>query len=253
MDARRAARRTLALDRAAVEAIEALHAGDVPAVLLRGRSYATWLYHPSEVRYATDVDLLVPPDRFDVARTVLEELGYEPVFAPGDDLAHAVMHGRDDGAHVDLHRSLYGLGAPPARVWDALSRHTAPLRLLGEDVTRLDEVGRCLAIAVHAGSDESPGPQARQDLQRALRSADESVWREATQLATDLGGTDAFTEGLGTEPAGAELASRLELEALAPSIDLPRGLDTLVRLTSADGLRATLRSLVGALARRGRR
>lgn len=253
MDARRAARWTLSLDRAAVEAIEALHDADVPTVLLRGRSYATWLYHPAEVRYATDVDLLVSPDRFDDARAVLEELGYEPVFAAGDDMAHAVMHGRDDGMHVDLHRSLYGLDASPRDVWDALAPHTTSFRVLGEEVGRLDEVGRCLTVAVHAGADGMPGPQGRQDLRRALRRADEAVWREAARLAADLGGAPAFVTGLGTEPAGAQLATELQLEALAPSIDMPRGLDVLVRLTSAGGLGAALRSVGDAIRRRLRR
>ena len=225
----------MALDRAAVEAIGALRRRELPSVLLKGRSFADWLYHPSEIRYATDADLLVPADRFDEARTVLEDLGYAPVFAPDDEPSHAVMHGRDDGMHVDLHRSLHGLDAPPARVWAALSGHVVPLELGGRQVTALDEVGRCLTVAVHAGAADVLDTQGRRDLQRALRTANEDRWRQAAELAADLDGLTTFLDGLGRELAGAELAADLQLEALAPTIGTGKALAVLERLLAAVG------------------
>lgn len=244
MDPRRAAIATLALDRATVEAVRALQAADVPSILLKGRSFATWLYGPDEVRPYTDVDLLVPVARWDDARRVLDGLGYAPSFAPRHDPPHASSHGRDDGMHIDLHRTLQGLSAPPADVWDALSGHTATSRLGDVDVTVLDEVGRCLAVAVHAGRTDATGVRARDDLRRAVAVADAATWARARELAADVGGTTAFATGLASEPSAAGLATSIGVAPVAPATPRTRGANTLDRAVAADTLAGTLRALL---------
>jgi hypothetical protein len=41
-----AAARVLAIDARAVEAVTAMRAADIPSILLKGRSFAHWLYEP---------------------------------------------------------------------------------------------------------------------------------------------------------------------------------------------------------------
>jgi hypothetical protein len=51
-------------DLVTAEVVTALGAASVPAILLKGPTFARWLYAPGETRGYADSDLLVPRDRF---------------------------------------------------------------------------------------------------------------------------------------------------------------------------------------------
>ena len=95
------------------------------SVLLKGPSFASWLYEGGPARLYTDVDFLVSPDDWAPARALMIELGYETEFThfehPREGSVTSEGWMRDDD-HVDLHCTLWGLDADPAVVWDTLLR-----------------------------------------------------------------------------------------------------------------------------------
>ena len=83
--------------------LDALDVAGVPSLLLKGPALARLLYTAEEHRGYSDIDLLVPPDRLDHARTVFEGLGYT---RPGEEF------GIDDVAGIQ-HAELWArLGVP---------------------------------------------------------------------------------------------------------------------------------------------
>lgn len=52
---------TLAIDSLTVQVVTALRAGGLEPILLKGRSFATWLYAEGEHRFYGDCDVLVAP------------------------------------------------------------------------------------------------------------------------------------------------------------------------------------------------
>lgn len=105
----------------AEEAVLALSRAGVPAALLKGISYAGWLYPDPGQRPMTDVDVLVPADAFEVAHAALRRLGYWHV-GPGAQRSprhHALTLKRRHAA-IDLHRSPTQRGRvaiPMSEVW----------------------------------------------------------------------------------------------------------------------------------------
>ncbi len=91
---------------------------DPRPILLKGPALAAWLYEDAFRRYG-DVDLLVEEGRMGDAESVLSELGFGYGQPGWRELAHSWK--RPDGKTVDLHRSLVGVAAPPARLWQELS------------------------------------------------------------------------------------------------------------------------------------
>jgi len=96
----------------AIEAAEVLAAHGVPVALMKGISYAGWLYADPGERPMTDVDLLVPRADHPQAARLLVERGYAHA-GPGVQRSprhHAVTLKRVAGGAIDLHRSPTQLG-----------------------------------------------------------------------------------------------------------------------------------------------
>ncbi len=72
----------LALDAATADAVQALRAQSIRAILMKGPAISRWLYAPPSDRRYRDIDLLVWPGQFDAAAEVLGGLGYHAVL-PG--------------------------------------------------------------------------------------------------------------------------------------------------------------------------
>src|SRR5207249_932792 len=107
--------RTLAMDGVAVEVVTAFNEAGVRPILLKGPALARLLY-PRELRSYVDVDLLVSGADVATAEAVLERLGFARgsiAIEPDLGLPHACPWGRADGANVDLHRTLAGVGVAP--------------------------------------------------------------------------------------------------------------------------------------------
>lgn len=206
--------RTLAADSAAAEVSAVLAARGVPSILLKGPVLDEWLYERG-VRDYVDADLLVPPDRHDLAEAILEDLDYvrlpEVVRLPRRGILHSRPWGRKDGAQVDLHRTLFGMGVGPETVWDAVSRDTTDIELVGTPIAVLDVPARALLVANHAAQHEGQTTKALEDLRRAIDRVSLDDWQEAARLAERLGATPTMSLGLSLVPGGPALAQRLGL------------------------------------------
>ena len=103
---------------------------------------------------------MVAPSDWEKAEAVLGELGFEKELGPLDHpgmatfASEAWMRG---GENVDLHCTLWGMGAAPEQVWGQLSQMTEPMTLEGQ--TLRDP---------HAAGPDAPGGDARGKAWRRL-------------------------------------------------------------------------------------
>jgi hypothetical protein len=232
------------------EVVAELGLAGIRPILLKGPALATWLYGRAPRNYA-DADLLIAPDEQAEAMRILERLGFERVaeekVAPQEGPPHAWPWARArDGAEVDLHHTLFGVGVGPEVVWDELAGKTEPLTVAGAEVEAPTAPVRALVVALHAAQHGPGGDKHIEDLARALDRADWETWAEAAALAARLDASHTFATGLRLVRPGERLADRLglvdaslvESSARAP---LVIGLD---RLAHTRGIAAKLR-LVG--------
>jgi hypothetical protein len=208
-----------AVDRVTAEVTGALGAAGVPSILLKGPALATWLYAGDEARLYGDTDLLLRAADWGRAQELLAGLGFEDDLGP---LAHPRMESGEgypwwrprDEASVDLHLTLFGVGAGFDAIWEAFSRGAVRGRVGGAGVPMPSFEARLLHVALHAvqhGGDASP--KAMTDLERALEMAPVETWEGAHQMALELDAAATFAAGLRLTAAGRELAAALGAEA----------------------------------------
>jgi hypothetical protein len=239
---------SFAVDRTTAEVIGALDDAGIRSVLLKGPAIAEWLYRGRAVRAYADTDLLLSPGEWQRAGELLLGLGFK-------DGLEALGHPRMESftsypfkralEDVDLHTTLWGIDAPPERVWEVLTRDTARMRIGGREVEVLGEPERAMHIALHVAQH---GPAPRKpvtDLKLALEQVPFEVWQKAAAVAQELQATDAFATALTYTPEGVALAQRL-------GVDERRSVDALLRqsqvplaegfqeLSTTPGLRAKL-------------
>ena len=214
-----AAARTLAVDQVTAEVVTALRASGVEPLLLKGPSFAAWLYPAQTLRSYVDSDLLVAPDDQAQAAIVLQSLGFS------DPMARALIHERDDHsrtfhrppasargvAEVDLHFTLAGCRAAPERVWSALKRDTEQVDVAGTTVDVPLAAGRAMHVALHAAQDGRVTDKPLDDLERAIAVCDLDTWRAAAVLAVELEALAAFAAGLERSAAGRALLAELAI------------------------------------------
>lgn len=215
MDAAEVAQQ-MRLDLAAFHASQTLTAKGIEHVLLKGPTTAKWLYDPPR-RY-NDVDLLVAGSR---RRAAVRALAAAGVARPlggrlGDEGAHGQVLISSAGFEIDLHVALPELlpGHHADEVFrDALAR-AVPWELPGIGaVPALDEVGRCVVVALHAvGTDR---PQAHEDLRRAREQLAPEIWAEAANLASRWGVREIFVAALDPQQAAVIGSSRVTQEGSA--------------------------------------
>jgi Uncharacterised nucleotidyltransferase len=241
----------LHVDRVTAEVITAMREAGIRALLLKGPSIAAWLYGDGAARRYADSDLMVAPGSYRRAGQLLRELGFHSVGYSWHRDSQTWLR-RSDSSNVDLHRSLIGAFAPPDTVWHELAARTGTLRVGGIDVEVLDLPERAVHVALHAAQ-HGDNVGTLEDLARALRVADEGVWREASDRARRIDALPAFAAGLRLDPEGVRLAERLRLPAERPtSVALRADSDITVALgveslASERSLRARARLLLRAL------
>lgn len=239
---------TLALDAATGEVIRAFDRVRVKGVLLKGPVTASWLYGPAAARTYGDIDILVPQSGLALARRALAELGFVEATAgmspseEGGDY-HEVWSRPARMALLELHWSIYGASAEPAAVWEVFSRGTLPMRVGGAPVATPGIAERLLLVASHAAKHGRAQQQTLEDLERALRLADEASWRRAHALAKEIRAVPALTAGLLLVPAGEGMAARLGLDPRELGLEdkvraasPPLGAASLARLLETPGI-----------------
>jgi Uncharacterised nucleotidyltransferase len=207
----------LKIDGLAAEVAEALEAEGVPCILLKGRVLADWLYDADEVRAYGDADLMVAPSNWTRAQAILQSMGFVGEL---DHLGHPRMESytsypfvRGDD-HVDLHCTLWGVGAPFQRVWDELSATTELKQVGGRTLATLGPAARAMHVALHAVQHGVLDTKMTADLERAVDRLPLSLWEQAAALALRLDAAAAFATGLRMVPAGRPLSSRLGLDGV---------------------------------------
>jgi hypothetical protein len=204
----------LALDRMACEVIDALEARGVESILMKGATFASWLYRDGTLRGYGDADLLVAPQNWSRSQDVLLELGFKDAL---ETLRHPRMASwasypwARGGETLDLHSTFFGIGAEPAVVWEVLGGHSEWQRVAGRDVRVLDATARAMQVALHAGQHGPTAVKALEDLERAIEMLSDPEWAEVAALAERLDATGAFAAGLRLVPSGVALADRLGL------------------------------------------
>ena len=207
----------LKIDGLAAEISEALEAEGVRCILLKGRVLADWLYDADEVRTYGDADLMVAPSNWARAQAILRSMGFEGEL---DHLGHPRMESftsypfvRGDD-HVDLHCTLWGVGAPPERAWKELWATTEPKHVGGRTLPVLGPSARAMHVALHAVQHGVLDTKMTEDLERAVDRLPLALWEEAAVLALRLDAAAAFATGLRMVPAGRTLSSRLGLDGV---------------------------------------
>lgn len=205
--------RTIALEVVAAEVAGALAGAGIPSILLKGTSTARLLY-PGEFRPQADADLLVPPDHWAGASSVLEGLGFVPPPDVGP-VAHAATFLRTDGAAIDLHRRLWHV-AGGTLCWQVLSNHTVREVVWGHPVDMLTTPARVVVVALHAAQHGSEVARPQEDLRRAVETVPLADWQAARDIAEALGALGPMA--IATRLIGATaLAELLELPTNVPA------------------------------------
>jgi hypothetical protein len=203
-------------DVVAAEVAEALRTAGIASILLRGPSIARHVYAAGESRSYADVDLLVAPAVMDQAERVLADHGFEhiPVLGqrPDDRPAWSRTWQRaNDGADVDLHTTIVGVGVLPHDVWAILRENVEPVEVARARLDGLNAEATLVVVALHAAHHGTEVRQPLEDLARAIERFPITTWRAAAALAERVAAMPAFAAGLRLLPAGAALAERLAL------------------------------------------
>lgn len=228
-----AAMRRMVVDAATAEVVGALRERAVRPILIKGATIARWLYPPGSRRTYIDVDLLIRPADFDRAAEVLAALGYrqllpEPAIGTpaADHPSWYAVHFTRAGARqadVDLHQTVFWATVDHDSVWELMSRGTEAITIGGIEVEAPGYAARALLLPLHAAQHGQVEGTPIDDLKLAVASLDDSLWREAAELAARIGASEPFAVGLRMVAGGATLAGRLAL---------PRNASTRVRLVS---------------------
>lgn len=205
---------SLAIDLMTVDVVRALAGAGIPAILLKGPAILDQLYDPGEHRPYVDCDLLIPASAEPAVADVLRRLGFAPAAGfgvpdPGVANEHE-WHRRGD--HVDLHGSLFGIGASAESVWPTLAAEAPWMRVAGYPVRVLGPGALALLLALHAAADGPLGEKPLEDLRRGLTRLGDTAWREAAGLAQALDALPAFGAGLGLLPEGAGRLAHLGVD-----------------------------------------
>jgi hypothetical protein len=211
----RAAARTLGVDAAAAEAVQALHRAGCASIVLKGPTFRRELHAPDSHRPYVDVDLLVSPRDVDAAGAALAGIGFTLVLDHRNHATivepHAQEWHRPPADKVDLHWRVPGVGTSASDAWAVLEARTVPFPIGNQTARGLHRVGIALLVALHAAHHGPTLGKALDDLARAVDQFDVDEWRDAALLAQQLEATEAFAAGLRLSAAGAALARDLRL------------------------------------------
>ena len=184
----------LAQDAATAEAVSALEAQGIRAILLKGAAIAARLYdNPAERSYG-DGDLLVDPARYADAVDVMARLGYADPLATWSGLSRptpAPGIGVIDDRPPPPAALLAGFAADRGR---ALGVGTRLMTVGGREVEVLGDPALALVVAAHFVQHGTAASRWK-TCERALARFDRDVWRRAAR-APGLAMDEVFAAGL---------------------------------------------------------
>jgi hypothetical protein len=201
------------VDRLTADVVGLFAEAGIRCMLIKGPVIGEALYRDT-VRPYGDSDLLVQRADWERAVAVLVEQGFADYLGP---MAHPRMESLAGTAflrgidNVDLHSTLEGLEASAEQVWESFSASAGVQDIAGRQVAVPGRAAMLLHLALHAAKHPEQG-KPREDLRRGVRQGSPSEWRDAAQLAAELGGLPTFAEGLKRIPEGLLLARSLGVE-----------------------------------------
>lgn len=212
MSGHSAAVRALAQDAALLEVKAALDRTAVPMIVLKGRATADLLGTVGS-RLSADVDLLVPPDRYEQAQALMTSLGFDDVEVGSRARERCTYEStwRRGAVTVDLHRTLADV--PDAQtVWDVFSEQPDELLVAGQRVSCGSRPVRLCHIVLHAAQSWGlpSAERTRDDLRVALESLPIELFGRASTVADRLGTGDLFEAAL-TRSGGDHVVRELGL------------------------------------------
>ena len=158
---RRAMLGPLVVERGLLELAPILDRAGVDFIVLKGPALAHTMYPDPSWRFFGDLDLLVRPQQWREASTLLETVGFRrslpdprPHFV--ERFGGASAHRNSSGLEVDLHRTIV-LG--PFGLWvetERLFQMTTDFRLGGRSFWRLDDTSLLLHACIHASLGSAP-------------------------------------------------------------------------------------------------
>ncbi|HXR31586.1 MAG TPA: nucleotidyltransferase family protein [Solirubrobacterales bacterium] len=235
------------VDRVTAEVTTALREASIPSMLLKGPGIATWLYGAERPRIYTDSDLLLRRRDWEKALALIEGLGFEDDLGPLD---HPRMESgagypwvrQADGAHVDLHHTVFGIRADPDELWAAFWEEAVSEKIGGLEVSLPSRPARLLHIALHAVQHGPAWEKPMADLRQGIARAPIDAWMKAFALAERLEAADTFAAGIRLTAEGRELAEAIgagqgaNVEA-ALRLDWVPTAEGFRELSEADGIR----------------
>jgi Uncharacterised nucleotidyltransferase len=236
-----------------------LRAEHVRSIVLKGPAISRWLYREEtkDPRTYDDLDLLIPPESAERGASTLTRLGFSnrfAAFASAETVEHASEWRRTGSTiAVDLHRTVFGVRAEPARLWRELTANADRLPVAGYEVEVPSKPGRVLIVALHAAHHGIAHAKPLRDLAAAIEQAEPSLWTDAAGLAERISAIPAFAAGLLLLPEGARIANGLGISgavdteaALLARSPAPTAYG-FARLAATPGLRGKLTFLVRKL------
>lgn len=163
----------------------------IPLVILKGAAAA--VYYPDPARRSMgDVDLLVPPERFDAARSLLIDSGYE---VREEEPHPRHIHVYRDGVRFELHRFFSGEDSPvEGYILDGLSR--IERRRIGEtEFPMLPRLANGLVLLEHMARHLRTGMGLRQMIDWMMyvhRELDDAFWTQTFQAAAAQANLDTL-------------------------------------------------------------
>ena len=207
-----AAAKTLRVDAVTAEVVRALALDGIEAILLKGPSFARWLYEDGVLRKYGDTDLLVAQDDVEAVENVLIKLGFGFGRDGGPrDPSLQDLHWVRNEDEVDVHVTLKGGCAGAARQWMVLTRNTDVMTVNGVSVRVLSETARALHLALHAAHHGRRSERPLADLSRGLARLPFDLWQQAAAMALEIDATEFFAAGLRQTAEGVALADSLGL------------------------------------------
>lgn len=170
--------------------VAALHAHDIPVILLKGAYFAHYIYEDAAMRTMGDCDLLIPRQHFETAKALMDALGYQPYNE--DAAAHpyhlAYVH-RERPARMEIHWQLTDV-LPQDKETEQTIWNAAGLAMLGETsiqtlTPEILVIYLCLHFTTHffMGLDHPTGVRSLYDIAEIIRQLGQQLdWAMVASL-----------------------------------------------------------------------
>jgi hypothetical protein len=145
---------------------------------------------------------------------------------------------------IDLHRALR-LVPSGTSLFELLCRDAIEMPIGATTVETPNDAASTLLVALHAAHHGTEAPRPLADLRRAVSLLPETTWRQAAELAAELGVRGEMRLGLQTVPEGCSVLERLQLseQAALQARVHNEGAMRLIALAQTRDLRAAFRVL----------